>query len=80
MTDANYADGLPHLANIPAQVEFLLHSLEQSIYLYVNADQTEFRYLKQKAIFTLWGKHLKFVDQFTHLNICHLLKVMSSYV
>ena len=41
ITDADYTDDRALLANTPAQVESLLHSLEQaagSICLYVNAD------------------------------------------
>ena len=43
ITDANYADDIGLLANIPAQAESLLHSLEQAsggIGLHVYADKT----------------------------------------
>ena len=44
ITGADYADDLALLANISAQAEFRLHSLEQttrSIGLFVNLDKTE---------------------------------------
>ena len=44
MPDADYADDLSLLANIPDQVESQLHCLEQAangIDLYINADKTE---------------------------------------
>ena len=43
--DTDYADDIALLANTPAQVESLLHSLERAaagIGLYVNADKTEY--------------------------------------
>ena len=49
--DTDYADDLALLANIPAQVESLLHSLEQvarSIGLYMNANKTEDMHFKQE--------------------------------
>ena len=88
----DYADDLALLTNSPAQAESLLYSLEQTagdIGLYVNANRTEFMGFKQKVtIFTLSGKPLKWVDQFTYLgsnisstesdiNIC-LVKVWST--
>ena len=45
ITDANYADDIALLANVPAQAEFLLHSLERAtigIGLYINAHKTEY--------------------------------------
>ena len=45
MTDTDYADDLALLTNILAQVESLLHSLEQAaggIGFYINASKTEF--------------------------------------
>ena len=42
--NVDYADDLAFLANMPAQVESLMHCLEQAargIDLYVNADKTE---------------------------------------
>ena len=72
MTDTDYADDLALLANIPAQAESLLHSLEQaaeSINLYVNANVLMFMCFKQKeAMSSQSGKHLKLVDQFTYLS------------
>ena len=44
MTDADYTDDLVLLANIPAQAEYLLHSLEPAaggIVLYMNSDKTK---------------------------------------
>ena len=45
ITDADYADDIALLANIPAQAENLLHSLERAdagIGLHVYAHKTEF--------------------------------------
>ena len=45
ITDADYADDIAILANIPDQAETLLHSLERAaagIGLYVNAHKTEY--------------------------------------
>ena len=46
ITNVQYADDIAILANVPAQAETLLHSLEQAaagIGLYVNAHKTEYR-------------------------------------
>ena len=40
MTDADYADDLVLLANTPAQSESQLHSVEQAVGLYMNANKT----------------------------------------
>ena len=45
ITDADYADDIAILANIPNQAETLVHSLERAaagICLYVNAHKTEY--------------------------------------
>ena len=57
------------LANIPAQAEFLLHSLEQvarGIDLYVNSDKAEFMRFNQDCDILLNGKFLKLVNYFTY--------------
>ena len=62
------------LANSPSQVEFQVHSREQTaegIGLYVNADKTEYMCFHQKRdIYTLNGSSLKLVDKFTYLGSC----------
>ena len=66
--DADYTYDLALLANIPAQAESQLHSLEQaigSIDLYVNANKTESMCFEQNgAISTFNGKPLKLIDKF----------------
>ena len=56
--EADHADDLVLLRNIPDQTESLLHSLEQTaggISHYVNANQTEYMCFKEKgAISTKW--------------------------
>ena len=63
VTDADYADDIELLANIPTQAESLLYSLEQAaenIGLHMNADKMEYMCFNQKgAIFTLNGDPLK---------------------
>ena len=61
MTDADYVDDLALLANMPAQEEYLLHSLEQAVGgLYVNANKTVCICFRQKGtISTLSGKPLE---------------------
>ena len=83
MTDTDFADDLALLANNPAQIESLLHSMEQAVKggigFNMNATKTEFMCFKQKgATFTLSRWHLKFVDQFTCF-CSNELKVMSTY-
>ena len=59
------------LTNTVAQVEFLLHSLEQAtgdIGLCVNADKTEFMSFKEGTLSTLSDKPLKLVDLFPYLS------------
>ena len=54
VTDADYADDLALLADIPAQAESLLHSLEEAaknIGLYVNSDKTEFMSFKKMIVY-----------------------------
>ena len=69
MTDAHYTDDLVLFANTPAEVESRLHSLKKAaggIGLYVTANKTEFMYFKhERSFYTLSGKPLEFVDQFT---------------
>ena len=65
MRNTDYADELVLLANTPAEVEFLLHSLEQ---------------VAEGAISTLSDKPMKLVDSsHTSAAISHLLKTMSTY-
>ena len=66
------ADDQAILTNTPAQAESLLHCLKPvagDIDFYVNPSKTELMCFKQEgAIFTLRGKLLKLVDQFTYLG------------
>ena len=72
ITDADYANDIPLIANTPAQTESLLHSLEWAaggIGLHVNADKTEYMCFNQRGdISTLKGGPLKLVDKFTYLG------------
>ena len=72
ITDADYADDSPILANTPDQAETLLHSLERAaagIGLYVNAHKTEYMCYNQTGdISTLDGTPLKLVNKFTYLG------------
>ena len=72
ITDADYADDIAILANIPDQAETLLHSLERAaadIGLYVNAHKTEYMCYNQTGdISTLDGTSLKLVDELTYLG------------
>ena len=69
---AEYADNIALLANVPAQAETLLHSLERTaagIHLYANAHKTEYMCFNQRDdISTLNGSYLKLVDKFTYLG------------
>ena len=69
-TDADYADDIAILANIPNQAEILLHSLERAaagIGLHVNAHKTEYMCFNQTGdISTLEGTSLKLGDKFTY--------------
>ena len=52
ITDADYADDKALLANTAAQLETLLHSLEQAVAgtgLHVNADKTEYMCFNQRG-------------------------------
>ena len=72
ITDADYVDDTVLLANIPAQEETLLHSLEWAagvIGLHVNADKMEYMCFNQRGnITTLKSGPLKLVDKFTYLG------------
>ena len=72
ITDADYADDIALLANIPNQAETLLHSLERAVAgigLRVNAHKTEYMCYNQIGdISTLDGTSLKLVDKFTYLG------------
>ena len=72
ITDADYADDIAILANVPAQAKTLLHSLERAaagIGLHVNAHKTEYMCYNQTGdISTLNGSSLKLVDKFTYLG------------
>ena len=68
--DADYADDITLLANIPNQAGTQLHSLKQAaagIGLHVNGHKTEFMCFKGD-ICTLDGTSLKLVDKFTYLG------------
>ena len=71
-TNADYADDIAILANIPNQAKTLLHSLERAatgIGLHVNAHKTEHMCYNQTGdISTLDGTPLKLVDKFTYLG------------
>ena len=70
ITDADYADDIALLANIPNQAETLLYSLERAaagIGLHVNAHKTEYMCYNQTGdISTL--DSLKLVDKFIYLG------------
>ena len=72
ITDADYADDVVLLANILAQAESLLRSLEwaaDGIGLHVNTDKTEYMCFNQRGdISTLKSGFLKLVDKFTYLG------------
>ena len=72
ISDADYADDIVLLANIHAQTESLLHSLERAeggIGLQINADKTEFMCFNQRGdISTLNRGSLKLVAKFTYLE------------
>ena len=70
--DADYANDIVLLANIPAQAKSLLHSLgwaAAGIGLHVNTDKMEYMCFNQRGnISTLKGGSLKLVDKFTYLK------------
>ena len=70
--DADYADDIAILANMPNQAETLLHSFEWAaagIGLHVKAHKTEYMCFNQAGgISTLEGTSLKLVDKFTYLG------------
>ena len=72
ITDADYADNIAILANIPNQAETLLHCLERAaagIGPHVNAHKTEYICYNQTGdISTEDGTSLKLVDKFTYLG------------
>ena len=72
ITDADYADVIAILANVPAQAETLLQSLERAaagIGLHVNAHKTEYMCFNQTGnISTLNSSSLKLLDKFTYLE------------
>ena len=72
ITDADYANDIALLKNLPSQAETLLHSLERiagGIGLHVKAGKTEYMCFNQKGdISTLKGGPLKLVDKFTYLG------------
>ena len=72
ITNADYADDIAILANIPNRAETLLHSLERAatgIGLHANAHKTEYMcYNHTGDIFTQNGSSLKLVDKFTYLG------------
>ena len=72
ITDVDYADDIALLANILAQAETLLHSLERSaagIGSHVNAHKTEYMCFNQIGdISILNGSCVKLVNMFTYLG------------
>ena len=72
ITNVDYANDIALPANIPAQTETLLHSLERAatgIGLHVNAHKMEYKCFNQRGdISTLNGSSLKLVDKFTYLG------------
>ena len=70
ITNADYADDIGLLANVPAHAETLLHSLERAaagIGPHVNAHKTKYMCFNQTGdISTLNGNSLKQVDKFTY--------------
>ena len=70
--DIDYTNDIALLANVPAQAETLLHSLEWAaagISLHVNAHKMEYMCFNQRGdISTLNGSSLKLVDKFTYLG------------
>ena len=70
--DADYTDDIALLANILAQAETLLHSLERAaagIGLHINADKTKYVCFNQRGdISTLKGGLLKSMGTFTYLG------------
>ena len=70
--DADNADDVSLLANIPAPSEPLLHCLERAaagVGLHVNTDKTEYMCLNQRGdISTLKGSPLKQLDKFAYLG------------
>ena len=85
ITHADCSHNPAHLANAPAQIEFLLHSLEpvaRGIGLNMNSDKTEFICFNQDCvIYSLKGNLLELMDQFRLsgdqtcllINICYCL-------
>ena len=73
ITDADYADDIALLANVPAQAETLLHSLNRAavgIGLHINAHKTEYMCFNQTSgNSTLNGSSLKQVDIFTYIVV-----------
>ena len=73
ITDMDYIDDIALLANTPAQVKTLLHSLEQAaagIGLHVNAHMMEYMCFNQRGdISTLNSSSLKLVDKFTYSSV-----------
>ena len=72
ITVTDYDDDIAILANAPAQVKTLLHSLERpasGIGLHVNAHKTEYTCFNQTGnISTLNGSSLKLADKFSYLG------------
>ena len=72
ITDADYADDIALLANIPNQAETLLQCLERAaagIGPHVNAHKTEYMCYNQTGdIYSLDGTSLKLVDKFIYLG------------
>ena len=72
ITDEDYADDIPRLANTLIQAESLLHSLRRAaagIGLYVKAERTEYTCINQRDdISTLKGGPLKLVDKSSYFR------------
>ena len=64
--EADYADDIVLLANIPTQAKSLLHSLERAatgIGLHDNAHKTEYMCFNQRGDISTKGGPLKLVDK-----------------
>ena len=72
ITDADYADDIALLANIPTKAETLLHNLERSaagIGFLVNVHKTEYICVNQRGDTSTQSRSsLKLVDKFTYLG------------
>ena len=71
MTDKFYTYDLVLLSNTAAQIENLLHRLEQAaggVFQYLSTDKNELMCFKHGAITNLYGRHVELSDQLTYLK------------